>query len=61
MARLGTLPESVCVAVKIRTEGMGIRAAGRILEKSHATIIRWQKRLATKQKDWSPRAPAVRR
>jgi hypothetical protein len=25
--------------MKMRTEGMGIRAAGRVLEKSHATII----------------------
>jgi len=57
MARLRTPPEIVSVAVKMRTEGMGIRAAGRVLEKSHATIIRWEKRLATKQKDWSPPAP----
>jgi hypothetical protein len=42
----------------MRTEGMGIRAAGRVLEKSHTTIIRWEKRLATKQKDWSGPAPA---
>jgi len=57
MARLRNPPEIVSVAVKMRTEGMGIRAAGRVLEKSHATIIRWEKRLATKQKDWSPPAP----
>ena len=57
MARLRTRLEGVSLAVKMRTEGMGIRAAGRVLEKSHATIICWEKRLATKQKDWSPPAP----
>ena len=57
MARLRTRVELVSLAVKMRTEGMGIRAAGRVLEKSHATIICWEKRLATKQKDWSPPAP----
>lgn len=57
MARLGTPAEIVFLAIKMRTEGMGIRAAGRVLE-SHATIICWEKRLATKQKDWSAPAPA---
>ena len=45
MARLRTRSGVVSLAVKMRTEGMGIRAAGRVLEKSHATIIRWEKRL----------------
>lgn len=58
MARLRTPPEIVSLAMKMRTKGMGIRAAGRVLEKSHATIICWEKRLAIKQKDWSPAAPA---
>ena len=42
----------------MRTEGMGIHASGRVLEKSHATIIRWEQRLAAKALDWSPKAPS---
>jgi len=55
MARLRTPTETVSLALKMRTEGMGIRASGRVLEKSHATIIRWEKRLVAKESDWSPR------
>ena len=57
MARLRTPTTIVSLAMKMRTEGMGIRASGRVLEKSHSTIIRWEKRLADKQTDWSPPAP----
>ena len=57
MARLRTPTSSVSIALKMRTEGIGIRAAGRVLDKSHATIIRWEKRVAAKETDWSPPAP----
>ena len=46
------------IALKIRTEGRGIRATGRILEKSHSTIARWEKRVADKVSSWSPPVPA---
>ena len=46
MARLRTPTATVASALKMRTEGMGIRAAGRVLEKSHSTVIRWEKRVA---------------
>lgn len=36
---------------------MGIRAAGRVLEKSHSTVIRWEKRVADIARAWSPPAP----
>ena len=58
MARLRTPTSTVSMALKMRTEGMGIRASGRVLEKSHSTISRWEKRVAVKQADWSPPAPA---
>lgn len=57
MARLRTLVEIVTIAMNVRTEGMGIRAAGRVLGKSHSTIIEWERRLASKLDKWSPVAP----
>ena len=46
MARLRTPAMMASMAIKARTEGMGVRATGRVLDKSHATIIRWEQRLA---------------
>lgn len=57
MARLRAPVKLVEMAIKARTEGMGIRATGRILEKSHSTISRWEQRLAAKVEKWSPVAP----
>ncbi len=44
--------------MKVRTKGMGARATARTLEKSHSTILGWEKRLAQKSADWSPPAPS---
>ena len=57
MARLQTFSNVVGIALKMRTEGAGIRATGRILEKSHSTVMRWEKRVADMTKAWSPPAP----
>lgn len=57
MARLRTPLEIVSLAMKMRTEGIGVRAAGRVLGKSHASIICWERHLAAKEKAWSPSAP----
>lgn len=57
MARLRTPTATVSLGLKMRTEGMGIRASGRVLQKSHSTIIRWEKRVADKETNWSPPAP----
>jgi hypothetical protein len=51
-------PESLSLALNVHTEGLGLRATGRVLGKSHATIIRWEQRLAAQVKSWSPPAPA---
>ena len=56
MARLRTPASVVSLALKMRTEGMGIRASGRVLEKYHVSIMRWEQRLADQQKHWSPPA-----
>ena len=37
---------------------MGIRASGRVLEKSHTSIMRWEQKLATQSEQWNPDAPA---
>ena len=58
MARLRTASSVVSYAIKARTEGMGVRAAGRTFGKSHTTIMRWEKRLADQAKNWSPPVPA---
>lgn len=57
MARLRTPSMVVSLAMNVRTEGMGVRAAGRSFGKSHSTILRWERRLATQASQWSPPAP----
>ncbi len=57
MARLRTPTSVVEYALNSRTEGMGVRATGRVYHKSHATILRWEERLARQSEHWSPPAP----
>jgi transposase-like protein len=57
MARLRTPSSVVEYALNSRSEGMGIRATGRVYGKSHATMMRWEKRLARQGEAWSPSAP----
>ena len=57
MARLRTPVETVSAAINVRGEGLGVRATGRSFGKSHATIIRWERRLQTQGGEWSPPAP----
>jgi transposase-like protein len=45
MLRLITPASIVSFALKMGTEGMGIRASGRVLEKSHTSIMRWEQKL----------------
>lgn len=57
MARLQTPTSTVSLALKLRGEGMGVRASGRVLDTYHSTILRWQQRLAEQESAWSPTAP----
>lgn len=57
MARLRVPSMLVSLALNARTEGMGIRATGRVFQKSHSTIMRWEQRLAIQTAQWSPPAP----
>jgi hypothetical protein len=56
MARLRTAPETIALAMKVRSEGLGIRATGRVLDKSAASIITWEKWLSIQIANWSPPA-----
>jgi hypothetical protein len=57
MARLRTPSNIVEYALNNRAEGTGVRATGRVYSKSHATILRWEERLARQREHWSPPAP----
>jgi hypothetical protein len=39
---------------------MGVRATGRVYNKSHATILQWEQRLAYQSQHCSPSAPEGR-
>ena len=60
MARLRAPSSVVATALNSRTEGMGARATGRTVGKSHSTILRWEEHLAHRVDAWSPPAPAER-
>src|SRR5512146_2570761 len=57
MSRLRTPSVIVGAALNVRTEGLGLRATGRSFGKSHATIMRWEQKLAQQASHWSPAAP----
>ena len=57
MARLRTPAPMIALALNVRTEGLGVRATGRVLHKSHSTIIRWERRVAQQVPNWSPPCP----
>lgn len=57
MARLRTPSVIVAAAINVRSEGLGVRATGRSFEKSHSTIITWERRLSAQIDHWSPLAP----
>lgn len=57
MHRLHKSVEQVERVLKMRSEGLGVRASGRVETISPASVILWEKRLASKVQDWSPPAP----
>ena len=57
MSRLRTPVEIVEMALKVRGEGLGVRATGRVLDKSPSCITAWEERLSTQLSSWSPPAP----
>ena len=57
MARLRTPAATVEMALNVRHEGPGVRAAARVVGKSPSTITDWEERLSTHLPAWSPCAP----
>lgn len=57
MKRLRTPIETVEMALKVRNEGLGVRATGRVVGKSASRITAWEERLSRQLKNWSPKAP----
>ncbi len=54
LARLRTSVERVERVLKMRSEGIGIRAAGRVEGVHHKTVASWEARLARQAPAWSP-------
>jgi transposase-like protein len=57
MNRLRTPVETIEMALKVRNEGLGVRATGRVVGKSASRITAWEERLSKQLKNWSPNAP----
>ena len=57
MAHLKTPVETVELAIKVRGEGLGLRATARVLGKSPGSIIHGEEHLSAKLREWSPPAP----
>jgi transposase-like protein len=57
MNRLRTPVETIEMALKVRNEGLGVRATGRVVGKSASRITAWEERLSKHLKNWSPNAP----
>lgn len=56
-ARLRTPSTIVLIALRMRGEGMGVRASSRVLDKSHSTIRGGETRMVAQVEFWSPPAP----
>lgn len=57
MSRLRTPVEVVEMALKVRGEGLGLRATARVLGKSPNSITGWEEHLSAQLSEWSPPAP----
>ena len=57
MARLRTPAATIEIALNTRHEGLGVRAAARVVGKSPSTITKWEERLSNHLSAWSPSAP----
>jgi transposase-like protein len=58
IARLRTPVETIAIAMKMRSEGLGISATGRVIGKSGSSITNWEQRISSQLSKWSPKAPA---
>jgi len=58
MARMNISIEKAERILRLRSEGVGMRAAGRLEGVSHATVAHIERKLAGFEAAWSPPAPA---
>lgn len=58
MSRLRTSAQVVEMALNARGEGLGIRAAARVVKKSASQITAWEERMSQQLKNYSPPAPS---
>lgn len=58
MHRLRTPVALVEMALQARSEGLGVRATGRVVGKAHDRIRTWEARLAAQAEQWSPPVPS---
>lgn len=57
MARLRTPVATMEMALNARHEGLGVRAAARVVKKSASRITAWEERISSQMPNWSPNAP----
>jgi transposase-like protein len=60
IASLQTPRATIALAMKVSSEGLGIRATGRVVGVAANSVINWEKHLAAARSNWSPPAPAER-
>jgi hypothetical protein len=58
MSRLRTSAAVVEMALNARGEGLGVRAAGRVVKKSPSQITLWEERMSSHLENYSPPAPS---
>ena len=54
MHRIKISAEHVATVLRSRSEGLELRAAGRVSGSSHSSVVRREARLANHQEHWSP-------
>jgi transposase-like protein len=57
IAKLKTPVETISLAMKARSEGLGVRATGRVLGVAANSVINWENHLSAALPNWSPAAP----
>ena len=57
IANLQTSVDTISLAMKMRSEGLGMRATARVIGVAPNSVIAWEERLSSFISEWSPPAP----
>jgi transposase-like protein len=57
IANLQTPVDTISLAMKMRSEGLGMRATARVIGVAPNSVIAWEERLSSFISEWSPPAP----